>query len=410
MMSIARISTLIVMALALAALGMLATRPRKPATLQVAPAAPQTVARSATIRRPALPALSSPADAPDETDAPEVELYPPAVDYDWRQVLRENKPPPRLPREVVEAYLQTRQRDMTSLLAAFHALGDTDLLAEAAARFPNDPRVQWTVLSHDLFPEERRKWLDLFKTSAPDNALANYLSAQNLMQNNYDEASGKWLFGTDKLPLQEFLKTSAAQTAINELAAATGKSLFKNFMIEARLDEEELNLAAGRSPIQARLGAYGWGADQMSELARFKSTAICLQELTKSYLAAGDTASAQDLTRMGLALADRLRTGESGKLLIDQLVGMASEALLINAWDGNTSCEFLGGKTPKERQAELKTERAGLRALSAAVEGQESALNESDMLSYLDRQRIYGELEAWRWLQQRTQAGTAPAP
>src|SRR6185437_7654844 len=74
---------------------------------------------------------------------------------------------PRLPREKVEEYLARRHRDVASLLAAFHALQDTNYLREAATNFPNDPQVQWTILAQDAFPQDRRKWLDAFKTSSP---------------------------------------------------------------------------------------------------------------------------------------------------------------------------------------------------------------------------------------------------
>jgi len=40
------------------------------------------------------------------------------------------------------------------------AEGGEAYLREAAERFPDDPRVQWTVLYKNLFPEQRRAWLD----------------------------------------------------------------------------------------------------------------------------------------------------------------------------------------------------------------------------------------------------------
>ena len=372
---------------------------------------PPTARDETPSRTPALPAARERSPAPVESEAEEEQPPdPPSVDYDWRRTLRDTKAPPKLPREVVEAFLEKRQRSAESLLAAYRALDDTNLLAEAASRFPNDPRVQRSVLSRDLFPEDRRKRLELFKASAPDNALANYLSAQEHMSNRYQEGTGQWLFGPDKLPLQDYLQTASAQAAINELAEATSKPLFENYVLEARLDEEELNLFAGRSVLQARLGASGWSSDLMPELANFKSIAICLQQLEKTYLGAGDTASAQNLAQIGLTLANRLRSGESGKLIIDQLVSTASEAIHLNAWDANTSYEFLGGKTPAERQAEMKRERATLRALTEGVREQLPALSEADVLSYLDRQRAYGEADAMRWLLQRTQATVTPVP
>ena len=48
-----------------------------------------------------------------------------------------------------------------SLLAAFRSSGDTNYLNEAATNFPNDPHVELSVLAHDEFPADRRKWLGL---------------------------------------------------------------------------------------------------------------------------------------------------------------------------------------------------------------------------------------------------------
>src|SRR5213075_2517561 len=102
-------------------------------------------------------------------------------------------------------------------------------LCEAATNFPNNPRVQLSLLRHDLFPEDRRKWLDLFKASSPDNPLANYLSAR------------------------DYFKNGQSDLAVNEWNEAATKPAFKDYAMDFKLDEEELNLAAGRSSLQARL-------------------------------------------------------------------------------------------------------------------------------------------------------------
>jgi hypothetical protein len=82
----------------------------------------------------------------------------------------------------LEAYLAENRRSAESLVTAFRLTDDRALLLEAAEKFPRDPRVNFagwfaTLRNRDASPEERRQWLDAFKQSAPDNALANYLSA-----------------------------------------------------------------------------------------------------------------------------------------------------------------------------------------------------------------------------------------
>src|ERR1019366_2017117 len=77
----------------------------------------------------------------------------------------------------IEAYLQQNKRNVESLLAAFRVSGDKAYLREAATNFPNDPAVQFATIAFDVFPEQRRQWLEAFKGASPNNAVAWYLSA-----------------------------------------------------------------------------------------------------------------------------------------------------------------------------------------------------------------------------------------
>jgi len=311
----------------------------------------------------------------------------PVVDFDWRQALRGEIEPPRLPREQVEKYLERNGRSPANLLAAYHALDDTNYLKEAATSFPNDPKVQLSVLARDMFPEERRKWLDLFKASSPDNSLANYLSARDYFKNGQTEA------------------------ALNELAEATRKPQFKDYAMESRLDEEELNLEAGRSPLQSRLSPSGWAADLLRELPTFKGLAQDIEGLQKQYLDAGDTGSAERLAQIGVALANRLNGGDSAKFVINQLVGMAIEPIVLQQLNQDARYDFLDGKTPKDRLEEHKQQKLSLKDWAKSSDPALLAnLTEAELLSYYDRQKLYGEVEAARWLQQRQAAAAAGAP
>src|SRR3569833_390647 len=120
---------------------------RKPRRASQPP--PPAVARSQNVRRS--PVQGSPS-APVSVDTP----------------LRPGQTLVEVPREKVEEYLRQHNRDVASLLAAFHVLHDTNLLYEAATNFPNDPHLQWTILAEDAFPADRRKWLDAFKASSPN--------------------------------------------------------------------------------------------------------------------------------------------------------------------------------------------------------------------------------------------------
>jgi hypothetical protein len=289
----------------------------------------------------------------------------------------------RIPRAKVEEFLQLRKRSAASLLAGFHALQDTNLLFEAAARFPNDPQVQWTMLAQELVPAERRRWLDLFKQSSPDNSLANYLSAAERFN------SGK------------------PEDAIRELLEASGKKQFRDYTMAAMLEEQELARFAGLTPFEA-IHANGWGSDLLAQLPPLKVVANGIAEAQARYQQSGDTDSASVLIQAGLGLSDRLTEGEGGRFVISQLVGIAIEAIMLKQLPADTKYDFLGGKTPAERQEELKRQRADFRSLNADISAAYAQMTEADWQSYSDRMKTYGEFEAMKWLQQLTATRAQP--
>jgi hypothetical protein len=304
----------------------------------------------------------------------------------------------KLPREKIEEYLKLHHRDAASLLAAFHASGDTNnptgdvnYLKEAATNFPNDPHVQWTVLAQWMalesskFPEDKRKWLDAFKESSPSNSLANYLSARDYFQNNQPDA------------------------AIKEILEASGKLSFGGFAMESFLNEDELYRASGKSPLEAsRAALSGMASDVLPELANMKGVAQGIQSAQKQYANAGDTASVENLAQMGVGLANRFNSGDSGKLIISQLVGMAIENIALQPLNQNTSYDFLGGETPAQKLAELKQQKVALRELTQSFESIVPTMTEAETISYAERAKIYGEVAAMRWLQQQHTANTSP--
>src|SRR5205085_12376794 len=125
--------------------------------------------------------------------------------------------------------------------------------------------------------------------------------------------------------------------------------------------------------------------------------------LQQQYLNSSDAASAQNLAQAGVGLANRLTGGDGGKFLINQLVGIASENIVLQALDQNAPYDFLGGETPAQRLAELKQQKTAIRDLTT-VSGTIPTLSETEQASYWERVKVYGELPAMRWLQQQTVA------
>ncbi len=136
--------------------------------------------------------------------------------------LRKDDKRPKLTAEQLEAYLKDNRRSRASLLAAYRLTDDPVFLKEAMQRFPNDPQVGFrAALDPGLPSDERQQWLDAFEKSAPNNGLANYLSANNYFN------SGQ----TDK--------------AVQELIAASGKPQLVDYTADDVESVKEAYLAAG---------------------------------------------------------------------------------------------------------------------------------------------------------------------
>lgn len=287
----------------------------------------------------------------------------------------------KIPREKIEAYLRLHHRNAESLLTAFHALQDTNYLNEAATNFPNDPQVQWNILARNAFPEDRRKWLDSFKTSSPSNSLANYLSAQDYFKNNQPDA------------------------AMKEILAASAKSQFKDYSMDTILEMEDLGRFNGSSPADIHTTSMAvMSADILPQLSDFKGVARSIRDLQQQYAASGDTASVQNLAQAGISMANRLSSGDNGKFIINQLVANASEAVVLDTLDKNTAYDFLGGETPAQRLAEFQQQKA---LIKESIQIQNSLFinaTEDQMVNYWERTKIYGELDAMRWWQQQNAA------
>jgi hypothetical protein len=297
----------------------------------------------------------------------------------------DNAGQPKIPREKVEEWLAKHNRNAMSLLAAFRALDDTNYLNEAATNFPDNPQVELAILTHDEFPPDRRKWLNLFKNSSPSNSLPNYLSAQ------------------------DYFKSGNSTAAVQELQAASGKSQFDSFETESRLDEEDLFLSSGKSPLESsKASMSGMAEDDLPELTTFKRLAQGIGDLQKQFLNSGDAGSAINLAQTGMNLGNQLNSGDSGKYLINQLVGMATKSIVLRALDPNTGYDFLGGETPNQVLQEMKQQRAVYSQLAKSFEAVEPGLSESEMIGYQQRVKIYGEIPAMQWAVQQHPPNPSP--
>ncbi len=292
----------------------------------------------------------------------------------------------KLSLQQVESYLQENRRSAESLLAAFRATDQPELLREAVEKYPNDPRVNFAAyfaFRNELSPEGRRQRLEAFKQSAPDNALANYLCAQ------------------------DYFKSGQADQAVRELIASSGKARFQDYSGEYVQNAEEAYRAAGYSEADAKaIAAFGLPLPQLAELRRLGQN---LGDLANLYRQAGDEASAQATLQIGVTLGRQVGEPSGQNYLIGDLVGLAIERQILERMDSASPYDN-AGQTVKDRLDELARRRETYKQFqgpmdssgrwSSATDVMES-LSERDRISFFDRIKVIGELEALRWARNR---------
>ncbi|MCL4178185.1 MAG: hypothetical protein KJ072_10655 [Verrucomicrobia bacterium] len=275
----------------------------------------------------------------------------------------------------LQAYLDDNRRSAGSLLTAHQATQDPAYLTEAATQYSADPRVQYALaMRPDQSPSEKREWLERLKVSTPDNALATYLSAR------------------------EYLKQGQKALALEDLALATRQPEFNPYVWEAMIDAQELLMADGASPAAAKVGSLFNAA--LPHLSQIRQLGTELSELQAQYALGRDLVSFDTVTQLGLELAQRLNNNRGGGFLIDQLVGMAIEQTVLKNVDSLSAPEYLG-MTVQERLDQLADQKAEIKALAPLAENILPSASEAELVTYLDRVRVNGELEALRWLKNR---------
>jgi hypothetical protein len=286
---------------------------------------------------------------------------------------------PKLSHEQLESYLTQNRRGAGSLVAAFRLAEDRSLLQEAAEKHPEDPQVNfagWTTaqMKKDSSPEERRQWLDAFKRSAPDNALANYLSAQ------------------------DYFKSGQTDQAVEELVAAAGKSRLQDYSADYVQNLEEAYLAAGCSEAEAKAAAaYSVVLPQLAEMKRLSQS---LGDLSALYRQAGDESSAQAAMQLGLDLGRRLEESSGGSLTTQDLVGLAIQRNLLKGLD--PSALFGDSGLTVQNQLDAVTQRVErLKGLWKQAEPILRNMPDEELIHYFDRMKTFGETEALRWVMNR---------
>src|SRR6266702_87258 len=279
---------------------------------------------------------------------------------------------PKLTVEQVGPYLKANGRNAASLLAAYRTTREPSLLAEAMQSYPNDPQVAFeAIFKNDASAQERRQWLDTFKKSEPDNALANYLSAV------------------------DYFKSGQTDQAVQEFMAASGKRQFQDYTSERYQDDAEAFLAAGYSVADAKT-ASGMHL-LLPQLAPVKELGLDMIELAKSYRQAGDDASAQAALQMAINLGQRYSKPSPGEPTVSRLVGIHLEGIALNTMDPNSPYGDTG-QTVQDRLNQLAQQNGEVKESNRQVESIFPKVSDQDWINYRDRWLMFGEQNAEQWL------------
>jgi RNA polymerase sigma factor (sigma-70 family) len=278
---------------------------------------------------------------------------------------------PKLTPAQIDAYLKENHRDADSLLAVFRATGNSAWLREALEKFPNDPRVNFAaVFDQDATPAERRRRLEAFEQAAPNNALANYLSAL------------------------DYFKSGQTGQAVQELNAASSKPNFQDYSWDFVQNAAEAWRSAGYSEAETSMVAT-WQL-MLPQLAQLSDLNQQIVNLAKSYTQSGDVASAQAALQLDLSLGQQLN-GTATTPLISQLVGLAIEGSALKGMDPNSPAGT-DGQTIQDQLDQVNQQRDSIKALAKQVEALQETMSPSDWINYNERTKTFGEMNALQWL------------
>jgi RNA polymerase sigma factor (sigma-70 family) len=280
-----------------------------------------------------------------------------------------------LPKAQADAFIQANHTNAESLLAAYQVTRDKDYLRRAAETFTNDPTVLIRAIGFEIAPENKRQMIDQLKTADPDNAIASYLSAADHFKNNEPQA------------------------AFKDLAEAAGRQNFRDYTIEQSQTMEEIYLAAGHTPAEAK--ALGISSLELPHLRQIVDVARGIQSLMDQYAQAGDTSSVSALAQSGLQLASRLESADQGGVMrLGEFLGWKMHQGFLNKLNPTQDYPFLNGNVAANLKLATDREQA-MQADNGVVSAWLANASDSDIIAFYDRIKVYGESPALQWLRER---------
>lgn len=274
----------------------------------------------------------------------------------------------------IAAYLQANRTNALSLVTAFEATHNREYLRMAAAAFPDDPFVQTKVLFHNVLPEKRAETIEALKLSDSKNSLPNLLAAQDRMEEG--DVAG----------------------ALAEITTASQKQ-FNDYTRESIAGLEEAYLASGHTVVDAK--ALGSSSLLLPQLAPLKQLASQAADMAIAYRDSGDTESQKMMLEASWAIGTQLRDSANDGTLLNYLVGMAAQNMALARWPETEQPDFLNGISAADQWTANQAMRKEIRESTSLFQSWLPTAPEHEIITYYDRQRSFGELNAMNWLRER---------
>lgn len=281
---------------------------------------------------------------------------------------------PPLTAQQIETYVVANKRDAESLLAAYRVSTNVAYLTEAARAFPEDPDVQYAVVASRAAPDVQRQWIELYKTSSPDNALAWYFSGL------------------------EHYRTGDTNRAIAELLVAAHKPAFRADLAPTLQAIQEMHMSAGRAAEEARILAFQSSA-MVPHLVQMRELANAMGGSIDALRRQNDASTAEQIAGSGFVLGSHLSAGGGSQTLINQLVGIAIQKKFLDQFDGEGSDPF--GRPIAEARSQIENHRNSLRDHTKSATALLAGLDDRQLDNYMERVKLYGEEAALVWMKSK---------
>ncbi|MBL9154042.1 MAG: hypothetical protein JNK37_16235 [Verrucomicrobiales bacterium] len=280
---------------------------------------------------------------------------------------------PELSDSEIEAFVESRQRDATSLIAALYLSGDPAWLDEAAERFPDRPEVALAVLMRGEAAETQGLWIERLKRNDPENAVGHLFAARQAFADGDSTA------------------------ALSELASLADKPRTQFYMTSVRQAMTDAYRQAGHGDLTAEWSGMARSPVPASEL---RSLGKSLATAMETAHAAGDPAMTQQFGQIGLEVARRVVQDEPGDFLITRLIGLSLQRQVLHQLD---VFELVPGdrQIVADRLIEMDRDLATLRDLTTRHAEAVARLSDTEAVEFTRRLKQQGEFRALRWLAEK---------